>query len=729
MTYSSGNARPRLRSTVLAAVSTAAMVAGLAVTAVPASAADEAVVDISEQRQVIRGFGGMSHEAWIGDLTTEQRDTAFDNGADDLGMTILRIPVPESRADFPRNLATAQAASQKGALVFASPWNPPAEFTENFAMEPPAVGSKYEAESGGLVGAQVANAQPGFEGAGYVEFVESAGASVQFNGITLGSTGVKNLAFRYALASGSRTMDLYLDGVLALEDVVFDATGSASSWARKHVQLTMSSGVHSVRLVTTGGGGPSLDNVQVSAYVEPGQAKRLRYDRYADYAAYLEEYVDYMRDNGVDLYAISIQNEPDYAHEWTWWTPDEIVRFLRDHADVISTRVMAPESFQYKKNMSDPILNDPGALANTDIIGAHLYGTALADFPYPLFEQKGEGKELWMTEVYVPNSTANSANLWPEALGVAEHIHHSMADAQFQAYVWWYLRRSYGPMLEDGSISKRGYSMAHFSKFVRPGDVRVEATKSPQAGVLLSAYLRADGSVAIVAVNSNSAAVEQAVSVGGVQLESVSAWTTDASRNLAPVDQPAPDGSSFTATLAAASVTTFVVEPGDVGDSGIPIRATVQEGAEGALALHIADTGDGVDLGETSASGNLLRAQGELPIVTVVDSRNEEQAAGGGWTVTGHSSTFVGARTYSGAHLGWTPRFSGEPTGAALGQPIATALAGGYGLEGPQVLAQAGADTRAGATKLTAGLALELPVDAPAGQYRARLAISLFPVD
>jgi len=58
----------------------------------------------------------------------------------------------------------------------------------------------------------------------------------------------------------------------------------------------------------------------------------------------------------------------------------------------------------------------------------------------------------------------------------------------FQAYVWWYIRRSYGPMKEDGTISKRGYMMAHYSKFVRPGYVRVDATKNPTYNVYLSAY-------------------------------------------------------------------------------------------------------------------------------------------------------------------------------------------------------------------------------------------------
>ncbi|BBP89822.1 hypothetical protein BsIDN1_34400 [Bacillus safensis] len=220
------------------------------------SAAD-ANININAERQVIRGFGGMNHPAWIGDLTGPQRETAFGNGQNQLGFSILRIFVDENRNNWHREVATAKKrAIEHGALVIASPWNPPSHMVETFNR----------------------------------------------NGTT---------------------------------------------------------------------------------------AKRLRYNQYAAYAQHLNDFVTYMKNNGVNLYAISVQNEPDYAHEWTWWTPQEILRFMRENAGSINARVIAPESFQYLKNISDPILNDPQALRNMDILGAHLYGTQISQLPYPLFKQKG----------------------------------------------------------------------------------------------------------------------------------------------------------------------------------------------------------------------------------------------------------------------------------------------------------------------------------------------------
>ncbi|MEU4407819.1 cellulose binding domain-containing protein [Streptosporangium sp. NPDC023963] len=291
-------------------------------------------------------------------------------------------------------------------------------------------------------------------------------------------------------------------------------------------------------------------------------AKRLRSNMYAAYAQHLNDFSTHMRNNGVNLYGISVQNEPDYAHDWTWWTPAEILRFMRENAGSINTRVIAPESFQYLKNISDPILNDPVALANMDILGAHLYGTQFSNFPYPLFKQKGAGKELWMTEVYHPNSS-DSADLWPQALDVGEHIHRAMVDAEFQAYIWWYIRRSYGPMREDGQISKRGAMMAHFARFVRPGYVRVDATANPASNVYVSAYRGGDSSVVIVAVNKGTSAVSQQFTVSNsTGSAAVSSWLTDASRNVAPQGATTMSNGSLTVTLPARSVMTFVTSLG-----------------------------------------------------------------------------------------------------------------------------------------------------------------------
>jgi len=524
-------------------------------------AANNVMVNLSAENQEIRGFGGMNHSVWIGDLTPSQRETAFGNGENQLGLSILRIPIDENRNNWQREVETAKKAIEHGAIVFASPWNPPSEMVETFTMGMSSgTGSTYQAETGTLTNSNVDSANSGYTGTGYVEYQAESDAAIQFNNVIIGSTGTKNIKIRYSLETGTRYLDVYVNGTKALSDVAFEATGSWDSWHELSVQVPMSVGNNNtIKFVTTGTGGPNIDNINATGYIEVPNAKRLKHDMYDDYAQYLNEFDSFMKDNGVELYAISIQNEPDYAHDWTWWSPEEILRFMKENAGSINTRVIAPESFQYVKKMSDPILNDPEALANLDILGAHTYGTSFSDFPYPLFEQKGAGKELWMTEVYYPNSDMTSGDRWPEALSVANHIHHAMADAEFQAYVWWYIRRGYSPIKEDGTISKRGYMMAHYSKFIRPGYIRVEATKNPDPDVFVSAY-KGDNKVVIVAVNSGNSAVSENFELQNGNATTVSSWVTDESRNL-DAGAPIPvSNSSFTAELPAQSVTTFVAE-------------------------------------------------------------------------------------------------------------------------------------------------------------------------
>lgn len=522
----------------------------------------DVLIDPSVEHQEIRGFGGMNHTVWIRDLTPDQRETTFGNDEEQLGFTILRIPIHESKDHWIKEVETAKSAIEHGALVFASPWNPPDEMTERVDIGMRSgEGTDYPAELGTeLTNAILSQEHSGFTGEGYIEFQEDSGSSVQWNNVVIGIEGTKDIQIRYALESGIRYLDVYLNGQKVLSDVPFEATGSWENWAETSIQIPMTVGNNNqIKLMTNGTGGPNIDQINLAAYTIEENAKRLRHDMYEDYAAYLNEFVSFMKSHDVDLYAISIQNEPDYAYDWTWWTPEEMLRFMKDYAGSIETKVIAPESFQYVKKMSDPLLNDPEALENLDILGAHLYGTDFNDFSYPLFKEKGEGKELWMTEVYYPNSDMTSGDKWPEALEVSHHIHHALVDGDFQAYVWWYIRRGYSPLKEDGTISKRGYSMAHYSKFIRPGYVRIETTENPQTEVYTSAF-KENNKVVVVAVNKGKDDIDQNFVVENNKIAHVSSWVTDDKRSMAEVENIDIMNDSFTAQLPAESVTTFIIE-------------------------------------------------------------------------------------------------------------------------------------------------------------------------
>jgi glucuronoarabinoxylan endo-1,4-beta-xylanase len=112
---------------------------------------------------------------------------------------------------------------------------------------------------------------------------------------------------------------------------------------------------------------------------------------------------------------------------------------------------------------------------------------------------------------------------------------------------------------EGATIPKRAYMVGNYSKFVRPGFYRIDATPAPQAGIEISAFKNAsDGTLVIVAINANTESVTQSFTLNGLTLESVTPWITSASLNLAEQSEFEMNGSSFTFKLPGSSVTTFV---------------------------------------------------------------------------------------------------------------------------------------------------------------------------
>jgi glucuronoarabinoxylan endo-1,4-beta-xylanase len=299
---------------------------------------------------------------------------------------------------------------------------------------------------------------------------------------------------------------------------------------------------------------------------------RVRYDMYAAYAAHLNSFTRFMKSNGVTIYGLSVQNEPDITDQWTSWTPAEMLTFMKQNAGVLTgTKVMAPESFQFKRNMSDPILIDSAACANTYIVCGHIYGAGLSSYPLAI----SKGKEVWMTEYLMGEN--NSGNNWSWALALAQNINDVMK-SDMSAYVWWTIVRYYGPIGDGeratspqdpnetypakGEVTKKGYVMSQFSKFIRPGYYRVEGSVYPPvtgAGVDVTVYKNSLSSkVVVVAINSASSPAQCAFRLNNGTKRTFTPYTTSATKNCEQRTVFDVTGGSFTLTLEASSITTLV---------------------------------------------------------------------------------------------------------------------------------------------------------------------------
>ncbi|MBR1529624.1 MAG: carbohydrate binding domain-containing protein [Oscillospiraceae bacterium] len=505
---------------ITAAVSAAAML--LSISAVfPAHAADVCNIDTSVSYQTIRGFGGINLPEWItqGDMTDAQRQKAFGNGEDELGLTVLRIYCSDDSNAWKNAVPTALYAQKMGATIFATPWNPP--------------------------------------------------ASMRFNG----------------------------DGTIK-------------------------------------GGKYQLDK-----------------SKSAQYAQHLNNFVKYMEGQGVNLYSISVQNEPDYAAEWTYWSPDELASFIANYGKAVTAgtkaKLMSPESFQYRKDIYNTILANPQASANVDLYGTHFYGTPRDWMDFPALENSG--KEIWMTEVYVPNSEADSADRWPEAIEVSENIHNGLVVGNLNAYVWWYIRRSYGLLKENGQISKRGYCMAQYSKFVRPGDVRINATESPEKNVFVSAYKNSKNQITVVAVNKTDTGYAQQFSLSkGENITDIDRYRTTGDENLALTENLEYTGSSFWAQLPAKSVSTFIISTDGTAE---PVPAETESQTEAQPdqnGYYLHDTFENGIGNWTGHGGTDVSLSGRMPYeggdALIVQNREKTWQ---GAELALDSNTFKAGNTYS----------------------------------------------------------------------------------
>ena len=126
--------------------------------------------------------------------------------------------------------------------------------------------------------------------------------------------------------------------------------------------------------------------------------------------------------------------------------------------------------------------NDSAAVGEVSIVAGHLYGSA----PHYYANAKSKGKDVWMTEHYLSPATGTTPEI-ADAIALAEELHNSLTVGEYNAYVWWgsSATNPFSAPLIDSSNNPNyyGYAMAQFSRFVRPGYLRVNATPNPSPGV------------------------------------------------------------------------------------------------------------------------------------------------------------------------------------------------------------------------------------------------------
>jgi glucuronoarabinoxylan endo-1,4-beta-xylanase len=308
-------------------------------------------------------------------------------------------------------------------------------------------------------------------------------------------------------------------------------------------------------------------NTIASVYVENGVRKSvyLKEEHYADYANYLNNYVTYLKNNGVELDGISLQNEPDYQVEYAGciWTPAQLAKFIKEYGHLINCNVIAPESVGITDNYANAFL-DPGVLKNFEIFGGHQYGAIQPG----LKNVQAQGKEVWMTEFLInwiaDEGVTRNVSWAKDAFTFANKLNDALL-ANVNAWIHYASKRYYAMMGDgtngtpNGVITKRGHILSHFAKYVT-GATRIESTWSDESNVLKgSSYLSQSGdSVFVVLINSSNDSYSLTVDLP-FYTKSWNTVTTTESVNMAEVPVTLSEESLRPkVTIGPSSITTLV---------------------------------------------------------------------------------------------------------------------------------------------------------------------------
>lgn len=336
-----------------------------------------------------------------------------------------------------------------------------------------------------------------------------------------------------------------------------------------------------------------VDKIVASAWSPPAWMKTnnqtthggyLKQENYGDFAALMSKFAKEYKDQfGIDMYAMSIANEPNSMTFLTWdsseWNSTNFQVFIRDHLKqamlaegVQDTKVIAGESSWWSEDLIKDSLNDPAAAERLDIVAGHNYpipiiNTEMPTTPFSTAVSKG--KKVWMTEVSSVDTYDPGIN---SGLKFAKQMHNFMTKANVNAWLYW--TGAIPGNNDEGlinvykdtntyQVTKRYYTFGNYSKFIRPGYVRIGATESPKSGIYTSAYKDpVTGKFTIVAINDTDSTAELNLAPNGFTAGYITPYTTNSSLSLTQgANIPLVNGSYYTA-VPPKSVVTYVGQNG-----------------------------------------------------------------------------------------------------------------------------------------------------------------------
>jgi hypothetical protein len=171
-------------------------------------------------------------------------------------------------------------------------------------------------------------------------------------------------------------------------------------------------------------------------------------------------------------------------------------------------------------------------------------------------------------------------------------------NGNMNAFVYWYLRQPGCNIINtDGTLKLKGYTLAQFSKFIRPGYYRVSATYQPNSKIYLVAFKGSTQDV-LVAVNQNTVAKTQVYNFKNMNIMSASKFVTSDTKRLTNTETITATNNSFTDNLDARSITTYVIKrtPSAINETPVADINIFPNPAEDFIQLSTTDNVKSVNI-------------------------------------------------------------------------------------------------------------------------------------
>lgn len=280
------------------------------------------------------------------------------------------------------------------------------------------------------------------------------------------------------------------------------------------------------------------NNNPLSGTPNPGGTKNggtLDPAKYTEYGNWLADGIQLFKNSGVDVYALSPQNEPLFKQSFNscYYRPaDQYPAMIKNVIPVVKTRfpnikVFGSENMLEMEGGDDrpyfynaALMKDAAALQNIDILAVHGYSDGVSPTSSSKLAQlwnttKTEhkvpsGKPYWMTETsgYGDNWLGNNSQK-SGALNLAMDINAALYYGNVSAWVWWQGSQNDGInefslMKATEQKGKKYYVSKQFYRFIRPGSRMVKLVSDQTAGVFGSAFENTGmNSFTIVLINNS----------------------------------------------------------------------------------------------------------------------------------------------------------------------------------------------------------------------------------